>query len=148
MTAEEGGDARGGLDRLMWRSIFARWMGRFGGVAAPRTWKDEARERGLVPVMDIDWETLYAIDPEGRVVRSEWTDWRDVREETDPRARHIVLAQAALRDPEMVHLRPARKPDDPDCTACEGTGTLAGSRRICECGGLGWLPAEVARESR
>ncbi len=104
------------------------------------TWKDHARQRGLTPVLS-DWEHLYAIDPQGRPVEATYDDWRDQREVNHPRMRHTILAQAAIRYPELEHLRPVRGPGDPDCTACSGTGTRpSGSLNICWCGGLGWLP--------
>jgi hypothetical protein len=123
----------------------ADWLMVLGAAFTPwrlRTWKDRARERGLVPVL-CDWEYYYALDEAENPVCALYDDWRDREEVTDPWMRHIVLVQAALRHPELARLRPVRKPGDPECGRCAGAGTLATSRRICDCGGTGWLPAEV-----
>ncbi len=110
-----------------------------------RTWEDEARLRGLVPVF-CDWRSYFAVDGEGRPVCAPGGEWRHLQEETDPRMRHLVLAQAAIRYPHLERLRPVRQPGDPVCERCGGAGTLAGSRRICWCGGTGWLPSGVDQE--
>jgi hypothetical protein len=108
-----------------------------------RTWEDHTRDRGLIPVL-CDWRNYFAIDAEDRPVRAQYDDWHDLEEETDPRMRHLVLTQAAIRYPELERLRPVRRPGDPDCDRCGGSGTLAPvSQRTCWCGGTGWLPAGV-----
>jgi hypothetical protein len=107
-----------------------------------RTWIDLTRERGLIPVL-CDWRYHYAVDADGRPVRGQSDDWHDLEEVADPRMRHLVLAQAAIRHPELERLRPVRQPGDPDCGRCEGAGTVEWSAQICYCGGTGWLPAEV-----
>lgn len=109
-----------------------------------RSWMDLTRERGLIPVL-CDWQHYYAVDAEGLPVRGQSDDWHDLEEVTDSRMRHLVLAQAAIRYPELERLHPVRRPGDPDCGRCEGARTVAGSLRICYCGGTGWLPAEVER---
>jgi hypothetical protein len=66
---------------------------------------------------------------------------------TNPRHRHVVLGLAADRYPVLAALRPTRRPGDPDCPSCGGTGRLRVPKGvkaesfICECGGLGWFPA-------
>jgi len=61
---------------------------------------------------------------------------------TNDRYRHIVLAQAAARFPELAQLRPTRRPEDPVCPSCRGAGGVAQyPQLICECGNLGWIPA-------
>lgn len=108
----------------------------------PRTWRDDTRERGLIPVL-CDWEYFYALDAAGNPVRGQSDDWHDLEEVADPWMRHLVLAQAAIGSPDLERLRPMRRPSDPDCGRCEGAGTMEGSLRICYCGGTGWLPAEA-----
>ena len=122
----------------------SRWMALFRAFRSPRTWHDHARDRGYVPVMDLNWERLYAIDYAGRVFSSTLDDWSTAAEENDPWTRHIVLAQAALRNPEMAWARPVRREGDADCAECGGTGARANSRQMCVCGGLGWLPHGLA----
>lgn len=114
----------------------------------PRTWMDDARERGVIPVMDWAWELLYGIDPDGRVVCSEDFATGEVQEETDPYVRHVVFSQAAARFPELERFRPVRDPGDPSCVLCRGTGTQPlRPRMICRCGGAGWLPAALAESA-
>jgi hypothetical protein len=125
------------------------WLRRiFSRPSHVRTWMDDARGRGLIPVMDWGWEILYAIDADGRVVRAEDFAADEVREETDPYVRHVVLSQAAVRFPELERFRPVREPGDPSCVLCRGTGTRPRMpRMICRCGGLGWLPAALAESA-
>lgn len=106
------------------------------------TWKDHARARGLLPVMDLNWERLYAVDADGRVYCSE-DDFQEFHLETEPWRRHVMLSQAALRYPEVDGLAPLRAAGDPDCAACGGTGQRPRGRQLCYCGGMGWLPAGV-----
>lgn len=110
----------------------------------PPTWKEHARTHGLLPVMDIGWEWLYAVDAHGRVYCSDGS-FEEFGEETDPWRRHVVLSQAALLYPEIDALEPIRTAEDPECDWCHGTGEHPHSRRLCRCGGTGWLPASVSR---
>jgi hypothetical protein len=116
---------------------------RLRDLVAKPCWDEEARRRGLVPVMDINWERVYAVDPEGRVVHSESGDWLDLCEETDPWARHLILARAAEMHPRLNSLRPIRGPADRDCSMCGGTGIRRNASKSCYCGGTGWIPADV-----
>jgi hypothetical protein len=108
-----------------------------------RTWKGQAVSKGLLPVYS-DWACSYALTADGEPVYSEESDWLPL---TNRRHRHVVFAQAAARYPALAELRPQRRPDDPACSTCGGTGQVRlpeGVERgvfICECGGLGWFPA-------
>ena len=107
------------------------------------TWKEQAVSQGLLPVYS-DWMCSYALTAEGEPVYSDEGRWLSL---TNRRHRHIVLAQAAERYPGLSHLRPQRRPDDPDCPSCKGTGKVQlpegvnGGVFMCDCGGLGWFPA-------
>ena len=91
---------------------------------------------------DINWTWLYAVDEEGRLYFSEG-DFQEYCEEHDPWRRHVMLAEAARLYPEVRNLAPVRAPGDSTCDICGGTGTRPESRRVCRCGGTGWLPAAV-----
>jgi len=68
-------------------------------------------------------------------------DWGHPTRLTNPRYRHIVLAEAARRYPELASLKPLRAPSDPVCPSCKGAGGVAHyPNLICECGNLGWIP--------
>ena len=99
----------------------------------------------LVPVYS-DWECCYALTEGAEPVYSCDGEWTSPVPLTNIRLRFIVLAQAALRMPELAELRPVRNPGDPTCSSCQGSGiVLVGGEPaptfICECGGLGWYPA-------
>lgn len=117
------------------------------GIWPSGTWKDHARARGLLPVGDIGWTWLYAVDEEGRLYCSEG-DFQEFREEDDPWRRHVMLAEAARLYPEVRNLAPVRARGDRTCDVCGGTGHREGSRRACRCGGTGWLPASVPGQPR
>ena len=107
------------------------------------TWREAAVRSALIPVYS-DWEHCVALTDDGDVVYSEGS-WAEARSLTNARWRHIVLAQAAARYPELNDVRPVRQSDDPTCPSCGGTGVVRmGDKRyedmLCECGGLGWSP--------
>jgi len=112
------------------------------------SWREAAVRAHVIPVYS-DWtETCFALTDEGDVVHSD-TSWENAQRLTNSRYRHIVLAQAAARYPELSELRPVRQPDDPDCRSCGGTGVVrVGEKKyddfICECGGLGWYPRNAS----
>ena len=108
------------------------------------TWREAAVHQGLLPVCD-DWECCYALTSDADVVYSPDVQWLSPRRLTNERHRFVVLAQAADRYPELAYLRPVRRPSDPTCTSCGGTGQVdvpkgSEGKFICECGGLGWYP--------
>ena len=125
--------------------LFARLRAAFGWHDSFSTWRDHARQRGLWPLTG-SFETLYALTPEGEVVASNFVDFRELLPVDDARERNWLLHDAATRYPELAHLAPHRRPGDPDCPHCEGTGTFrakppGADNLLCYCGGLGWLPA-------
>jgi len=105
------------------------------------TWREAAVERGLLPVYS-DWECCYALTREGEPVYSADTTWAEQLPLTNSRHRFVVLAQAAERYASLASLRPQRRPGDPSCPTCHGTGKTAYPNLMCECGGLGWFPAD------
>ncbi len=105
------------------------------------TWREDAVKQRLVPIFS-DWVVGFAVDEEGQVLCSDAEDSREYRPITNARQRHIVLAQAATRFPELVPLRPQRRPEDPICPSCKGAGGVSQyPDLICACGNLGWIPA-------
>jgi hypothetical protein len=124
---------------------FTETLARIRSAADPGTWKDGAIKRGLLPVYS-DWECCYAIDANGQPFYSTEGTWEAPQPLSNHRHRHIVLAQTAKTYPELAHLLPQRQLGDPDCPSCGGTGVAKVGERvypqfICECGGLGWFPA-------
>ena len=59
---------------------------------------------------------------------------------------HVAFAQAARRYPVLAPYCPQRIAADLTCTHCDGTGRIRGAPAniICQCGGLGWLPAAIS----
>ena len=112
-------------------------------VAFAGTWREAAVRARLLPIYS-DWTTCFALTEDGDIVHSEGT-WEAPSKLANPRHRHVVLAQASLRYPELDTIRPVRQPDDPTCPSCRGTGHMRVGDKvyeefICECGGLGWFP--------
>jgi hypothetical protein len=113
------------------------------------TWREAAVHAHLIPIYT-SFETCFALTDEGDVVYSDGS-WEQAQRLTNSRYRHIALAQAAARYPELIEIRPARQPDDPECRTCGGTGLVrVGGKTydefICECGGLGWYPKNSVLE--
>lgn len=114
------------------------------------TWREAAVLARLIPIYS-DWTTTcFALTDEGDAVYSDGS-WEKAQRLTNVRYRHIVLAQAAARYPELSEIRPVRQLDDPVCRSCGGTGLVrVGDRTydnfICECGGLGWYPKNSVLE--
>jgi hypothetical protein len=93
-----------------------------------------------------DWVGIWTVDDTGRVYFAENVDLSDQIVVDDPRERNMGLFRAALRHPELAHLRPVRQPGDNECPHCDGTGRPRYYGRTyenvwCSCGGVGWLPA-------
>lgn len=116
-------------------------------VSTPE-WHAAVKARGQHPAF-ADWVGVFSVDRKGTAYFAEYLDLRDQVVITDARERHVVLWQAALRDPDLEDLRPVRGPDSVTCDQCEGTGRPKfsfdlpddqASKFICQCGGAGWLP--------
>ena len=144
--------AVGWLDRV--RDLI-RGERRYANLAAPPEWHAAVRARGQYPVF-ADWVGVYSVDDTGVAYFAEFLDLRDQIVVTNPRDRHVVLWQAALKDESLARLRPVRGADHQTCDQCGGSGVqnLPGltaeqaSKLMCQCGGAGWLPrAGVPRAS-
>ena len=115
-------------------------------------WVAAARGRGQY-LAYTDWVGIFTVDPDGAVYFAERVDLADQVRVDDARLQNAARLAAAERVPALAHLRPVRGADDPDCPSCGGTGRLrlppeAEGKIICECGGLGWLPAEYVDPHR
>lgn len=109
------------------------------------SWRENAVLERLVPVSS-DWVVCYALTSDGAPVSSDGNDWGHAVTVTDPRQRNAILAQAAIRFPELAHLRPHRRATDVDCPTCNGKGGFPKyPALICECGNLGWVPGASQR---
>jgi hypothetical protein len=128
-----------GFDKLL--ASVAQSAPRLGYVG---TWREEAVCSRLLPVYS-DWACWYALDEFGEPVYAGDVGGQDLEPLTNRRHRVVVLALAAERYPALAALRPVRQPDDPTCPTCGGTGQPilppGADSIICECGGLGWIPA-------
>ena len=126
-------------------AVIARLREQHGVEGYSGTWKDDAVRHGLVPVYS-DWECAYALTPEGGLLYLEEAGWGAANPLTNLRHRFVAFAQAAEEYPEFAHLRPVRRPEDPECASCGGTGRVrlpdgvVLPNLMCECGGLGWYP--------
>ena len=109
-------------------------------------WEDAAKRMDQRAVY-ADWMCIYTIAEDGITYYSARVDLTDQAQLTDAKHINIVRHLAAERYPELAHIEPLRTPDDPDCSSCGGTGVpdlpaeVPRDRIICECGGLGWIPA-------
>lgn len=111
------------------------------------TWREKAALHRILPVLS-DWETAYGLTAEGVVVSGPGDNWDPPVPVTDPIQRQAVLAQAAVRFPELDYLRPQRQPADTDCRTCNGVGGFPQYPAvICVCGNLGWVPAGSGEHS-
>ena len=119
-------------------------------AARIEAYADEAPEslRWLAPYVDehralpllVGWTSTAAIKPDGSLVwwstEGEYESTRPVDEAHD---RHIVLAVASKRYPELASVVPVRPEDALMCSGCGGAGGVEGAPEvICMCGGLGW----------
>ena len=113
-----------------------------------------AAKHGLLPIL-MDWTAFVGLSPEGEMKWVNYDAPHDPRgiETTEAavslqRLRHLALIQGAGRYPELAFLRPERTSDSVECPSCHGTGVplISGKAAphsvVCECGGLGWIPAE------
>lgn len=127
---------------------FWRWR-----YSKPRPWERGPRAHGLFPAYS-DWGGGMAVDRNGEIWYSEdperWTNPGIVEE---PSIRFAALGVAVCRHPELAGVRPARGPEHPTCPSCHGRGypaQLPAKLRyfvVCQCGGLGWIPAALASSS-
>lgn len=93
----------------------------------------------------IDWESCWAIQPDGRVVVfSHDSENPQMREEEDPRLVNVALSQGSITYPEIRSLVPSRPAEARDCPYCAEKGiepkSLEEHNIVCYCGGLGWVP--------
>jgi hypothetical protein len=109
-------------------------------------WHASVRAAGFYPAY-ADWVGVFALDTEGVA----WftphpANWRAAERVQEPELVHVARAQAARWTPAMRAFLPARDETARLCPSCRGSGHPATSARhwstfICECGGLGWVPA-------
>ena len=134
------------IERL--RSVASRALRRRPRLATEvgePEWVAAASRRGQF-LAYADWVGIFTVDADGAVYFAERVDLADQFLVDDARLRNAARLAAAERTPALAHLRPVRGADDPDCPSCAGTGLVplppgAEGTIICECGGLGWLPA-------
>ena len=120
----------------------------------PAAWEEAARRRGLFPAY-ADLGGGIALDRAGEVWYSEEPEvWSDPYVLDQPELRFAALGVALRRYPELAALAPRREATDPECPTCKGRGYAADLPPhlryliLCECGGMGWLPARVAAMHR
>ena len=126
------------------------WQWRVERDRHRRAWEGAARARGLYPAYCDMSGAGIAVDRGGEIWYSESPEtWTNVERVAEPDVRFAALGVALARHPELAHLRPQRGPDDPVCPLCGGRGSPVQFpprvRRsiVCQCGGLGWIPARL-----
>lgn len=92
---------------------------------------------GALPVYaDAGGTLLVSTDGDVLFYRS---DSRAFDRVTSSRWRRIAIVRAAERYVALAELCPRRPRDAPDCSACEGRGSIHHPAPCAECGGLGWI---------
>ena len=131
------------------RDKYWRWQAK-RNRARRAPWERGPRSHGLFPAY-ADIGGGSAVDRDGEVWYSEEPmEWTDVRRVEDPALRHAILGVAVRRHPELAHIWPKRGANDLQCPGCGGTGVFGGlpvqvrHNIICQCGGLGWIPGDLA----
>jgi hypothetical protein len=126
--------------------LLARIRNRSQHTSAP-DWDAAVRSRGFIPVMQ-DWVGAWALTNDHQPVFLPDDDPLAVEPIVDARERNVAFKRASERYPELTNLKPVRKSGDYDCPSCGGTGRIQlppgvaeVSNIMCQCGGLGWLPA-------
>jgi len=115
----------------------------------PLDLRRHANELQLLPAL-LDMGGCIGLRPDGEVVSFVWDEPYALRSERDPPIRNIAYYQASLKYPELVLLIPERPPDATICPFCDGSGKPLGIPKselknfTCYCGGLGWLPKQIA----
>ena len=119
-----------------------------------RAWERGPRAHGVFPAYS-DWGGGIAVDRRGEVWYSEQpSSWTNPAVVEDPAIRFAALGIAVGRHPELADVRPIRHANDPMCPTCRGRGypaQLPPRLRyfvVCQCGGLGWVPAQLADHAR
>lgn len=112
----------------------------------PASWHKDARAAGYFPAY-ADWMGIFALDPSGVV----WfaphpVDWSSAERVEEVDLIHVARVQAARWTPSALPFLPIRGPTAHTCPSCHGSGNPNTSARhwskvMCECGGLGWVPA-------
>jgi hypothetical protein len=123
-----------------------------GSSKKPSVQESAARARNQRVVLS-DWAGIWTVGEDGTPYFSERTDLVDQVEVQELKGRNMARALAAERYPDMARFRPVRSNTDLDCSTCGGTGKIAlpsnaQGQLICECGGLGWLPAKSSPSDR
>lgn len=121
------------------------------GADLPEEQKDLARRFQALPLY-LDFMGFFGLRRDGSLTFVPWEPPFELQP-VDARMRHVALVQGAARYPELECLRPVRQSDDVVCPSCGGYGRPGvdgkdiSDKIVCECGGSGWLPAELARNT-
>ncbi len=108
-----------------------------------------ARREQLLPIYR-DWTGFIGINSEGRLFFVDTEEQSSPKVLDSPAFAHVALAQSRVHFPALAPLVPRRAADSRDCPSCGGTGQVVigghaiAENVVCACGGLGWLPANVA----
>jgi hypothetical protein len=98
-----------------------------------------ARRHSALPVYADVGGSLF-LTPEGQVLALSHADGNDsLRPEEEPMWQLVAFIGAAEKYPELKALLPCRRPLEPDCPTCGGTGCVYDHKLRCgDCLGLGW----------
>lgn len=117
-------------------------------VPSARALHNAVSTYGFLPLY-VGWSRVLGITPGGEIVEWDPEGAREgIQAASNPYLRRVALAQGAIKYPELAPLLPTRPSEALTCKQCGGSGALADTRLVCECGGLGWLlPDEDRSES-
>jgi hypothetical protein len=109
-----------------------------------RQWLDESK--GICLYGTIGHDAYLRADgsvwfyiPVDRLTDPDKCEWRLAT----PLERWGAILLGAKRYPELRELLPTRRPGDPDCARCKGTGNAIAQVQCPDCGGMGWVPQGV-----
>ena len=120
-----------------------------GSFPDPNGLREIAARLEILPLM-LDWGGCYALRSNGQVITFLWDEANDVRVENDLRICNIALFQGSKKYSELKALIPPKPNSALKCHVCGGTGVVPISiesgidNLVCYCGGLGWVPSELA----
>ena len=112
----------------------------------PAPWHKDVLAAGYYPAY-ADWMGVFALDPSGAVwFAPHAEDWSAAERVTEAELCHVARVQAARWTVNAIPFLPQRDQGAQTCPSCHGTGKPNTSARhwskvMCECGGLGWVPA-------
>ena len=133
------------LDDRRFSETIQQLLGQFQADSAPDPLglRQIVKRSHVLPLF-LDMGGCFAVRPSGEIISFGWDTPDEIRVETNPRIRNLVLYQGSKKYPALRGFVPLRPSDAVECPHSKGKGELPepfGQRNfVCYCGGLGWLP--------